>query len=693
MLKRTLTTFLLSLSALIVSAEEGMWLPSVIGTARLADMRSKGFRLTAKDLYDINNASLKDAVVHLGGCTGEVISDEGLMLTNHHCGYGNIQKHSTVEHDYLTDGFWAMSRDEELPNPGYTASFLKYMEDVTEQVNKGVKSKMTDEQAAAKRRENINKIIAEATDGNGYRATVESLYYGNQYFLFVYETFRDVRLVGCPPSAIGKFGGDTDNWMWPRHTGDFCLFRIYADKDNKPADYSKDNVPYRPKRSFAISTKGVAEGDFTFIYGYPGRTYEYITSDAVRYIADKSNPAKIALRTARLDIMNRHQAADPAVRIKYAAKNASVSNAWKKWQGETKGVVRLDVVSQKEALERSFAEWAADKPEYTGLTDRLHSLYVELEPYAFAYDYYNESVRTIELLRFGGQLASAPDDRMMAVAKAFYKDYHRPIDEEIAKAVTRSFVENVDPDFRTADMETASKDVSRWVDSIFDASVLTDSMAVYALIEKDPSEARKVFADDAATKVYAATTKLLNDKILPRYSDLNKSITALYGDYMRGLMEFQPERPFYPDANSTLRIAYGKVGGFAPRDGVVYDCVSTIDGIMEKDNPEIYDYNVPQRLRDIYKAKDYGRWAVNGTVPVAFIASNHTTGGNSGSPVINGDGELIGLNFDRCWESTMSDIVFDEEYCRNIAVDIRYVLFLIDKFAGAGYLLEEMNLR
>jgi len=674
-------------------AEEGMWLPSVIGPARLADMRSKGFRLTARDLYDINEASLKDAVVHLGGCTGEVISDEGLMLTNHHCGYGNIQKHSTVEHDYLTNGFWAMSREEELPNPGYTASFLKYMDDVTDRVNKGVKSSMTEEQAAAKRRDNIKKIIAEATDGNGYRATVESLYYGNQYFLFVYETFRDVRLVGCPPSAIGKFGGDTDNWMWPRHTGDFCLFRIYADKDNKPADYSKDNVPYRPKRSFAISTKGVKEGDFTFIYGYPGRTYEYITSDAVRYIAEKSNPAKIALRTARLDIMNRYQAADPAVRIKYAAKNANVSNAWKKWQGEAKGVVRLDVVSQKETLEKEFAQWAADKPEYAGLTDRFRALYAELEPYAFAYDYYNESVRTIELLRLGSQLASAPADRMMAVAKSFYKDYYRPIDQEIAESMTLSFVRNVAPDFWTTDMERASEDVSGWVDSLFDASVLADSVAVYALIEKDPEAARKVFADDAATKVYAATTELLNDKILPRYNAINRKITALYGDYMRGLMEFQPERPFYPDANSTLRIAYGKVGGFAPRDGVVYDHVSTIEGIMEKDNPDIYDYNVPQRLRDIYRTKDYGRWEVNGTVPVAFIASNHTTGGNSGSPVINGDGELIGLNFDRCWESTMSDIVFDEEYCRNIAVDIRYVLSLIDRFAGAGYLLEEMNLR
>ena len=316
-----------------------------------------------------------------------------------------------------------------------------------------------------------------------------------------------------------------------------------------------------------------------------------------------------------------------------------------------------------------------------------------MEPYAFAYDYYNESVRTIELLRFSGQLASVPADRMMAAAKAFYKDYHRPIDQEIAKAVTLSFVENVDSDFRTADLEIASMNVSRWVDSLFDASQLTDSMAVYALIEKDPEEARKIFADDAATKVYTATSELLKDKILPRYNDLNKRITSLYGDYMRGLMEFQPERQFYPDANSTLRIAYGNVGGFSPRDGVKYDYFSTIDGIMEKDNPEIYDYNVPQRLRDIYRAKDYGRWAVDGTVPVAFIASNHTTGGNSGSPVINGDGELIGLNFDRCWESTMSDIVFDEEYCRNIAVDIRYVLFLIDRFAGAGYLLEEMNLR
>ena len=450
MIRKTLTALLCCLTAVTVWAEEGMWLPSVIGSVRLADMKAIGFRLTAEDLYDINNASLKDAVVHLGGCTGEIISDDGLMLTNHHCGYGYIQRHSTVEHDYLTNGFWAMSREEELPNPGYTASFLKYMEDVTDRVNDGVKDNMDRKQIEERRAKNIKKIIADATKDNGYRATVESLYYGNQFFLFVYETFRDVRLVGCPPSAIGKFGGDTDNWMWPRHTGDFCLFRIYADKNNKPADYSKDNVPYKPKKSFVISTKGVKEGDFTFIYGYPGRTYEYITSDAVRYIVEKSNPAKIALRTARLDIMNRYQALDPAVRIKYAAKNASVSNAWKKWQGESKGVIRLNVIKAKEELESAFNAWAQGKPEYEGLVDEFKSLYAELEPYAFASDYYNESLRAIELLRFGRQLSDAPADKMMSVAKSFYKDYYEPIDRQIATVVMRSFVDNVDSELRTA---------------------------------------------------------------------------------------------------------------------------------------------------------------------------------------------------------------------------------------------------
>ncbi|MDE5945620.1 MAG: S46 family peptidase [Rikenella sp.] len=438
--------FALSLSLLFAlsasQADEGMWLPSLIGEGRVQDMRAKGFRLTAQDLYAVNRASLKDAIVRFGsGCTGELISDQGLLITNHHCGYGQIQQHSSVEHDYLTYGFAAMNRGEELPNPGLKVSFLVEMRDVTDRILKGVTHKMSEAQRTKVIDKNKQAVVRGATEGNHYKASVEALYYGNQYFLFVYEVFEDVRLVFAPPSAVGKFGGDTDNWMWPRHTGDFSIFRVYAGPDNKPAPYSADNVPYVPKKSFTISLRGVEPGDFTFVYGFPGRTYQYLHSEAVRYIQEKSDPHKVKLRTLRLDIMNRAQAADPAVRIQYAAKNASVSNAWKKWQGEMKGLKRLGTVAKKRAFEERFEAWAADRPEYAGVTGRLSVLYDSLEPYVFAQDYHNEAAMAIELLRFAGRFADAPDFRPETVARlretaaGFYKDYVSAIDRETAQAL------------------------------------------------------------------------------------------------------------------------------------------------------------------------------------------------------------------------------------------------------------------
>lgn len=696
---KRLTFFACTLSLLFTSAftyaDEGMWLPSLIEQGRIKDMRSKGFRLKAQDLYAVNQASLKDAIVRFGsGCTGELISDQGLLITNHHCGYGQIQQHSSVEHDYLTDGFAAMNRSEELANPGLVVSFLVEMKDVTDQILKGVTARMSESERTRIIDANKKAVVKAATAGNHYKASVEALYYGNQYFLFVYEVFEDVRLVFAPPSAVGKFGGDTDNWMWPRHTGDFSIFRIYAGKDNKPAKFSPDNVPYVPKKSFTISLKGMKEGDFTFVYGFPGRTYQYLHSEAVRYIQEKSDPHKVKLRTIRLNIMNEAMAQDQAVRIQYAAKNASVSNAWKKWQGEMKGLERLGTVGKKQAFEQQFEAWAADKPEFAGVTEQLAALYDSLEPYALARDYHTEAVMAIELLKFAGTFADAKDLKPETLAKLqetadkFFKDYVPAIDRKTTEALLTEYEKNVPAKFRPA-----SLNLRTFAETIFKNSIFTDSLQIKQLLALGDTVAmRKKIDEDKAVIGYKGFTHTYKTTIEPVYTALNKRIDEKYRTYMRGMMEMSKgEHEFYPDANSTLRIAYGKVDGYRPLDAVYYEPNTTLDGVMQKDNPEIYDYDVPAKLRQIYETKDYGTWAVNGTVPVAFIATNHTTGGNSGSPVLNDRGELIGVNFDRCWEGTMSDLEYDPVVCRNIALDIRYALFLIDKVGGAGYLLEEMN--
>ena len=709
---------ILASAFLTVKADEGMWLPSLI-SQRIGDMQAKGFRLSAEDIYSINQASLKDAVVLFGGgCTGELISSEGLLLTNHHCGYAQIQKHSSVEHDYLKDGFWAMDRSEELPNPGLEVWFLDRMEDVTGAVLDGYEPGMTEQQRDSVVRTNSEAIAGKAgKDGTGLRADVESLYYGNQYFLFVYRVFKDVRLVGAPPSSIRKFGGDTDNWMWPRHTGDFSIFRIYADKDNNPAEYSEDNVPYIPKKYFKISLGGVSEGDFTFIYGFPGRTQEYIVSEAVRYISEISDPHKIALRTLRLDIQDRYMSASQAVRIQYSSKNAAVSNSWKKWQGEMRGIRKMNTVETKKENERLFEEWAAGS-EYSGIVGRLDSLYRLMEPYAFAADYYNETARAIELTSFAAEYArrlekaagvSSPDEATQAresakrLAAAFYKDYYMPIDKESFIALMDMFDRNIPsgfkPEYFTESMGRYGS-AEAWADSLFGNSVFSDSSALTKTVAAACADGVgtdiTLLTDDPAVEFGNEFRKWYMEGIRSVVQRLGSEITLLYRDYMKGQMEFNKDRAFYPDANLTLRVAYGSVQGYSPADGTYYLPMSTIEGIMQKDNPDIFDYNIPQRLRDIYAEKDYGEWTVTDasgrlTVPVCFIATNHTSGGNSGSPVINADGDLIGINFDRVWEGTMSDIVFDPDLCRNISLDIRYVLFIIDKVAGAGHLIDEMT--
>ena len=707
-MKKTLTIIMLSLvAALTAKADEGMWLPSLIAQ-RIADMQEKGFRLDAEDIYSINEASLKDAVVLFGrGCTGELISPEGLLLTNHHCGYSQIQQHSSVEHDYLRDGFWAMSREEELPNKGLSVSFLERMEDVTDLILNGYTPDMTEDERVAIVKKNSKALIDEVTkEGNGLRATVEALYYGNQYFLFLYRQYDDVRLVGAPPSSIGKFGGDTDNWMWPRHTGDFSMFRIYADKNNNPAPYSKDNVPYKPKKYFRISTAGVQEGDFTFIYGFPGRTQEYIHSEGVRYIEEIGDPHKIHLRTLRLDIMSKYQSQSQKVRIQYSSKHANVANAWKKWQGEVKGIRKMKTVQSKKEFEAAFDRWAAGG-EFDGVLAKIEGIYRDLEPYQFATDYYSETVRTIEMADLALDIASLyiegheegvvnfDQQKAREIMEAFYKDWYLPIDKECFIAVMNEYEKNVPAEFKPEyykEQLAAYGSIEAWAEDMFTNSIFCSPEKALGLTAEDKD---RVIADPA-TQFLNEFNKWFASEIRPVTSRLNQELQLAYRDYMRGQMVYcrtqRVPKAFYPDANLTLRVAYGHIKGYSPADGTYYKPSSTIKGIMEKDNPEIFDYNIPQRLRDIYASKDYGRWAdATGEVPVCFIATNHTTGGNSGSPVINADGDLIGLNFDRVWEGTMSDIVFDPEICRNISLDVRYVLFIIDKVADADHLLEEMT--
>ena len=651
MKRSILLTALLALFMLPAQADEGMWLPALI-SQRIADMQSKGFQLSAEDIYSVNQASLKDAVVLFGsGCTGELVSDEGLLFTNHHCGYSFIQRHSSVEHDYLKDGFWALSRADELPNPGLTVRFLERMEDVTSVVLKGYKEKMTEEQRQALVQKNAKKLREEAVaEGNGLKASVEALYYGNQYFLFVFREYRDVRLVGAPPSSIGKFGGETDNWMWPRHTGDFSIFRIYASPDNLPADYSETNVPYRPKKSLKISRAGVKEGDFTFVYGCPGSTQEYVHSEAVRYIQDISDPEKIALRTTRLNLMKKYMDKSQAVRIQYSSKYASVANAWKKWQGEEKGLRKNNVVPVKQEYEKRFEEWAQGT-RFEGITQRLANLYAARNPIYRAYEYYNETVRAIEKLK-------------IALTPRFnFKDYYQPVDEEIFVAMMSAFDQNLEDVYKPAyflEKRAQYGSMEAWKDAVF----------------ADSTEARNLSQ---------AIETFFGEQIYPKVNELNKAITLTYRDYMQGQMEFEKGRTFYPDANLTLRVAYGHVEGYRPVDAVYYNPVSTLRGIMEKDNPDIFDYNIPQVLRDIYAQGGHENQ------PVCFLATNHTTGGNSGSPVLNAKGQLIGINFDRVWEGTMSDLVFDPEICRNISLDVRYLLFVIKEVGHADYLFKEMN--
>ena len=694
-------------------ADEGMWIPVLIEKFNIKLMQENGFKLTAEDIYSINRASMKDAVVLFGGgCTGEFISDKGLIITNHHCGYGYIQNHSTLEHDYLRNGFWAASNAEELANPGLSVTILKYMEDVTDKVLNGV----TDDMDKNKRDEiinaNITAINAEAVRGNNYRSAVRPFFLGNQYFLIVNEVFRDVRLVGAPPSAIGKFGGDTDNWVWPRHTGDFSLFRVYADKDNKPAAWSADNVPYHPAYHFPVSIAGVKEGDFTMVFGYPGRTQEYAPSYHIRMLKDVIYPKMVEIRGKKISIMEQEMAKDPLVRLKYSGKSFGLANGWKKSIGEIQSLDKMNGVALKEAFEKEFRQWVAADPERVRKYGKILDGYAEIYP-AYTHNYLVNSytgdvfgaagVEPASLagaFRRAAELAAKKDpglgkelERLQEYADGFFRNFDRNVSEQLFVAVMDLYGRNIESEWQTdAYKELAASckgDFKSVAAKIFDKSIFTDENRVKALISNfDPKKMQK----DIFYRLAVSASDLIESRIRGELSAADARLAELNKLYMAAQMEQGGDKVFYPDANSTLRLAYGKVMGYDSRDAVYYEHQTTLTGVMEKDNPEIYDYDVPDRLRELYEKKDFGRYGVDGEMPVCFIANNHTTGGNSGSPVLNAYGHLIGVNFDRAWEGVASDIMYNPLQSRNISLDIRYALFLIEKLGGAGYLIDEMTI-
>lgn len=705
----------------VVKADEGMWVPLFLNK-NIADMQKMGCRLSAEDIYAVNESSLKDAVVIFGGgCTGAVVSSDGLLFTNHHCGYSQIQSHSSVEHDYLTDGFWARSRDEELPNNGLSVKFLLRIADVTDSVMVGVSDSLSLDAQNERISNNIDSIVSKAAYRASLSAVVEPFYGGNQYLLYLYEVYDDVRLVGAPPSAIGKFGGDTDNWMWPRHTGDFSVFRIYADSLNRPAKYDPTNVPYCPKRCLQINAGGLDEGDFTMILGFPGSTNLYAPGAYIRTLVEDIYPKYIHLRTAKLDVMNRHQARSPKVRIQYASKNASTSNAWKKWQGEIRGLKRSNALLRKADFEAGFlSRGGADS--LLVAYDRVYSrqegsgvwkngTYADAQ---VALRMYNEVVRyggmetmsvAAKLNKYVNDGATADNRTSLAswLKDEFYKNYSPALDREMSAAVLSVVCRYVPHELLPADLvevlQSQDGDVADYVDNLFDNSILDDEKELLTLLLRWNRRSIVRLEKDALYDFYCRFVASMSnywsyfESLLPEGQDVNDYLEAVDKAYLSQVMSLDTMSLLSPDANFTMRLTYGCVKGYMARDAVRYNYFTTLDGVVAKDDPEVYDYRVPQRLKDLYLAKDYGPYAdADGTLHVCFVASNHTTGGNSGSPVLDAEGRLVGLNFDRAWDGVMSDMIYDVDICRNITLDIRYLLFIIDKFADAGYLLDELDI-
>lgn len=706
--KKTLKLLVVLLALPIYAQQGGMWIPSLLEGMNEKEMKTLGMKMSIQDIYDVNNSSMKDAVPHFnGGCTSEVISAQGLLLTNHHCGYGQIQAHSSVENDYLLNGFWAKSQAEELPNDNLEVTFIVRIDDVTNAVMNGVRAKDSEAKKQEKIKQNIERTIATFPKKEWQENRIKSFYEGNQYILFVTETFSDVRLVGAPPSSIGKFGSDTDNWVWPRHTGDFALFRIYADKNNRPAKYSKDNVPYQPKHFFPISLDGVAQDDFTMVFGYPGRTQEYLPSFAIEQIINDLNPARIGIRDAALKIIDEYMRNDQAIKIQYASKFASTANYWKKWIGESQGLKKTNAVAAKKDFEKDFIERAKkskNTKEYAAILPQFDKLYTEIAPYSLSREYFVEVVmRNAELLTVAWRLYNLEQnfaneqvyqDRKANLIKSqerFYKNYNKLVDEHVFESIVSLYKKNAPAQFLPTALKNAN--IVALTKEIYNSSKLTSYKGLQELLKGD---SKQIQAALNADKGYAFAKILIenyNNVILPKYEELDTQISALQRTYMKAQLELYPDARIFPDANSTLRVTYGKVDGYSPKDAVYYEPLTHLDGIMEKYVPGDYEFDVPAKLIELYNTKDYGMYAdKDGKLPVNFIATNHTTGGNSGSPALDAYGNLIGLNFDRVWEGTMSDIYYDPSICRNIMVDARYILFIVDKFAGAKHIIEELKL-
>ncbi|MBM0651833.1 S46 family peptidase [Capnocytophaga genosp. AHN8471] len=703
-----LISYLLPLT--LTAQQGGMWIPSLLEGMNAKEMKSLGMKMSVSDIYNINKSSLKDAVPHFnGGCTAEMISNQGLLLTNHHCGYGQIQAHSSVQNDYLTNGFWAKNLSEELPNKNLEVTFIVRIEDVTKKVLADTQNLKDETLRNAQIERNIASLVQNSPKESWQENRIRAFYEGNQYILFVVETFKDVRLVGAPPSAIGKFGSDTDNWVWPRHTGDFSLFRVYADKNNRPAEYSKDNVPYRPKYFFPISLKGVKAGDFTMVFGYPGRTEEYLPAVAVEQIVNVLNPAKIGIRDVVLKTQDAFMRSNPEIKIKYASKYASVANYWKKWIGETQGLKKSNAVAIKRAQEQKFikeVEKRGKNAEYGHILPQFAEKYTQIQDYALAAGLYSElAMRNIDLIANGYKILQLRNalrekgsqsfaDRKKNLLNNFetvFKNYDLNVDKAVFEQAISYYAKTMPKALLSPNLQQF--DAHALADKLYKESFLASKAEMDKVLNLPDDAFEKRLKNDVGVQFVEQIISHFYETVMPTYQNLDDEITALQRTYMKAILEFsKPQDRIFPDANSTLRVTYGKVAGYSPLDAVTYDYMTYLDGVMEKYVPNDYEFDVPAKLRELYEKKDYGIYGVNGKMPVCFIATNHTTGGNSGSPAIDAQGNLIGLNFDRVWEGTMSDIHYDPKICRNIMVDMRYVLFIIDKYAGAGYLLNEMKL-